>query len=321
MKILISLLFLFSISIQAQLSIYPHQEGNHWTYYGYDGWGLLNVLQKNNIKDSVDAQENHFVTQETTLVYSAEMIAAVIDTSLFKIDTLQQVFGPHLFSDSLNLIYKLNAEPLDSWIIFGPEFGMYELAIVENVWEDELFGITTYFIEITYYNSVDSSALGGQIWYTDTFAFGFGLVQRYYFHSQTWLELQGCIIDNSLYGDTTTVVTSIKDHPLGSTSFRLFNNYPNPFNPTTKIKFTVPRHGGQANAADAFNESTTNVLLKVYDVLGNEITTLVDEQKPPGVYEVEFDGSYVSRRISSGIYFYSLTSGKFHDVKKMILMK
>ncbi len=91
----------------------------------------------------------------------------------------------------------------------------------------------------------------------------------------------------------------------------LYQNYPNPFNPTTKIKFTIP------NAADALNASTTNVLLKVYDLLGKEISTLVDEQKQPGNYEVDFDGS----NLPSGIYFYSITSGKFHDVKKMILMK
>jgi len=62
---------------------------------------------------------------------------------------------------------------------------------------------------------------------------------------------------------------------------------------------------------------TSNVMLKVYDVLGNEIATLVNEEKQPGTYEVEFDG----RGLPSGIYFYQLKAGSFVETKKMILMK
>ena len=87
--------------------------------------------------------------------------------------------------------------------------------------------------------------------------------------------------------------------------FELYQNYPNPFNPSTKIKFTIP-----AGAPQVFT-------LRVYDVLGNEVATLVNEEKPAGVYEVEFDASMYS----SGIYIYQIRAGSFIDVKKMILLK
>lgn len=88
----------------------------------------------------------------------------------------------------------------------------------------------------------------------------------------------------------------------------LNQNYPNPFNPITKIKYSIP----------AIEENVLqNVVLKVYDVLGNEISTLVDEKKASGKYEIEFDASF----LSSGIYIYSINSENKIASKKMILMK
>jgi type IX secretion system substrate protein len=107
----------------------------------------------------------------------------------------------------------------------------------------------------------------------------------------------------------------IKDNDFREINdFPLLQNYPNPFNPTTKISFTVPHHGGEANVG---NENVRSVQLKVYDILGNDITTLVNEAKTTGTYEVEFDGS----RLTSGIYFYQLNAGKYSITKKMLLMK
>jgi hypothetical protein len=87
--------------------------------------------------------------------------------------------------------------------------------------------------------------------------------------------------------------------------FELGQNYPNPFNPTTKINYTVGANGNSP------------VQLKVYDVLGNEVTTLVNEQKPAGTYQITFDASV----LSSGVYFYRLMAGEFISTKKLILMK
>jgi hypothetical protein len=112
------------------------------------------------------------------------------------------------------------------------------------------------------------------------------------------------------------------------TEFSLSQNYPNPFNPNTKIKFTIP-------AVTLSGVEGSLVTLKVYDVLGNEIATLVNEEKPAGEYEVEFSaigGSTTggdAYNLTSGVYFYQLKaidpesrSGQgFIQTKKMILLK
>jgi hypothetical protein len=90
----------------------------------------------------------------------------------------------------------------------------------------------------------------------------------------------------------------------------LEGNYPNPFNPVTVIRYHLP--AGQAGLS-----VNSYVTLKVYDVLGREVATLVNEQKEPGNYSVPFDAS----NIASGVYFYRLTSGSFVDVKRMLIMK
>ena len=92
--------------------------------------------------------------------------------------------------------------------------------------------------------------------------------------------------------------------------FSLEQNYPNPFNPATKIKYSIP------NVTLSGIEGS-RVILKVYDILGNEIATLVNEEKPAGNYEVNFNAS----KLASGVYFYQLQAGSFVETKKMILIR
>lgn len=89
------------------------------------------------------------------------------------------------------------------------------------------------------------------------------------------------------------------------TEFNLFQNYPNPFNPTTTIQYSI--------------SSMQFVKLKIYDMLGREVATLVNEEKPAGIYNAQF--SISDARLSSGIYFYKLQAGNFVDTKKMMLLK
>ena len=97
--------------------------------------------------------------------------------------------------------------------------------------------------------------------------------------------------------------SSIKENNQRAGSYYLFQNYPEPFNPETKIKYRIP--------------GMSFVTLSVYDVLGNEIRILVTEEKTPGIYEVKFNAS----ALPSGIYFYQLKAGNFIQTKKMILLK
>lgn len=110
-----------------------------------------------------------------------------------------------------------------------------------------------------------------------------------------------------------TIPTDIdEDFPV-VTDFDLYQNYPNPFNPVTKIKYTV---------GNSFSASSAWVTVKVFDVLGNEIATLVNESKQPGTYEVEFSAIGGSTAgLSSGVYLYQLNDGGFIQNKKMVLMK
>ena len=108
---------------------------------------------------------------------------------------------------------------------------------------------------------------------------------------------------------TTEAVSSVNENKGLPGQFKLYQNYPNPFNPATEIDYSIPNAGF--------------VTLKVYDMLGNEISTLVNEEKPAGNYNALFNGS----RFASGIYFYRMqvyspgSAGYFIDTKKFILMK
>ena len=128
---------------------------------------------------------------------------------------------------------------------------------------------------------------------------------------------QRCRIRYTVYtqSDSAASITSMGFYIIGEPvdvekeaeqlpeNFSLFQNYPNPFNPTTTIKFTI--------------SDLRFTILKVYDVLRNEVATLVNEEKPAGEYEVEFDAT----GLPSGIYFYQLKAREFIDTKKMILLK
>jgi len=87
------------------------------------------------------------------------------------------------------------------------------------------------------------------------------------------------------------------------TNFYLNQNYPNPFNPSTKIRYSVPQ--------------SSNVVIKVFDILGNEIETLVDEHKQTGTYEL----TWYAENLPSGVYFYQLKADSFVETKKMVLLK
>lgn len=109
--------------------------------------------------------------------------------------------------------------------------------------------------------------------------------------------------------------TDVEDKTTGIiTDYHLAQNYPNPFNPSTTIEYSIPSSNVQGNMK---NENFRSVQLKVYDILGREVATLVNEQQKPGVYSVKWNAV----NNPSGIYLYRLTAGSFSMTKKMILQK
>jgi len=107
--------------------------------------------------------------------------------------------------------------------------------------------------------------------------------------------------------------------------FSLEQNYPNPFNPSTKIRFVIPNvvRNLKDFSSQAPRNDNTIVTLKVYDVLGKEVATLVNEEKPAGSYEVEFNSAETlnGRSLPSGVYIYKIQAGSFISSKKMLLLK
>ncbi|MCF6270016.1 MAG: T9SS type A sorting domain-containing protein [Melioribacteraceae bacterium] len=115
--------------------------------------------------------------------------------------------------------------------------------------------------------------------------------------------------------DGTFTYSEIVEIEIGlPTKFELFQNYPNPFNPTATIKYSIPRGKEYYSQQNRYAQQTS---LKVFDVLGREIATLVNKEQRAGNYEVRFDAS----GLSSGIYFYKLTSGGYNKTMKMLLLK
>ncbi len=102
--------------------------------------------------------------------------------------------------------------------------------------------------------------------------------------------------------DLVTSVEQIEDELL-PTEFRLDQNYPNPFNPSTTIRFALPK--------------TSNVTIKIYDVLGRQVATLVDEKYQPGVYKIIFEAG----ELASGLYIYRIQTEGFTQSRKLMLLK
>jgi len=105
------------------------------------------------------------------------------------------------------------------------------------------------------------------------------------------------------------IVVSINDFHSTDKGFLLYQNYPNPFNPATKIKYSIP--------SNLSSLASRPVSLKVYDMLGNEVATLVNDEKAPGQYEIEWNAV----GLASGIYIYQLQIGSFINSRKMLLLK
>ncbi len=138
----------------------------------------------------------------------------------------------------------------------------------------------------------------------ETLIYGIGLDSLYssWDFGEERRSLRGCLINGVVYGDTTFV--GVEKEEVQVNKYTLEQNYPNPFNPSTIIKYSIKNAG--------------LVTLKVFDLLGREVVTLVNEEKPMGEYSVNFN---TNKNLSSGVYFYTLQAGQYKETKKMILLR
>jgi hypothetical protein len=142
---------------------------------------------------------------------------------------------------------------------------------------------------------------GGANWTMQSFGGTTYLYSMSFVNANTgWAVGAGGIILKTTNGGVTAITPINTEAP---NEFKLEQNYPNPFNPVTNIKFQIPKYG--------------SVILKIYDALGREIKSLVNEELNPGTYEVNWEAS----DYPSGIYFYKLFTTDFSETKKMVLLK
>jgi hypothetical protein len=276
---LLILLSIQAISFAQQLQL---KLGNTWIYQNENGYRIKEV-----ITDSGVFINNNYYYKIT--------VPPNTYGSYLRYDKNDSLYYIYYIGDNVEFpYYKENMSVGDTvhymhpW---GPSFFYVEFESIGNVFDSivTIRWVTYDFIGLVIHDV---------IW---TQEFGM-LSMRDGVTGNVWYTLLGCVINGRAYGDTTTV--GIDDYYTDKPdNYVLYQNYPNPFNPTTKIRWQSPVSGWQT--------------IKVYDVLGNEITTLINEYKPAGSYEVEFNAS----NLSSGIYFYKLTAGSFVSSKKMMVIK
>ncbi len=218
----------------------------------------------------------------------------------------------NIYWDNMCITVCLSCQPpnapgnLSAQVIFNPN-PQVQLNWQDNSWNESGFRI---YRKFGYPNdpgefSVIDTVMNNLIQYVDATV----LTDSTYSY---WISAFNQFGQNS--SDTITITVSdpveveeIENDELPD-EFALLQNYPNPFNPNTVISYQLPVNG--------------NVTIKIYDVLGNEVATLVNEEQAPGIYEIEFNAAQVSRpELTSGVYFYQLKAGDYIETKKMILLK
>lgn len=166
-------------------------------------------------------------------------------------------------------------------------------------------GATTYEVQVSIGKSFSSTAIDTTV--SDTtvkLGIALGANTKYYWHVNATNGTFKSGIYSAADSFTTGIGLDAVNEPTGlPKTFALFQNYPNPFNPTTIIKYDVPK--------------TSQVTIKVYDILGREVTTLVDSKQAAGRYSIQFNGA----RYASGVYFFRMIAGSFVKIQKMMLLK
>ena len=294
------------------LKFYPLAVGNKWvfnhstvTYDPYPNY-FYQIDVKKVLGDTIAPNGKHYYLVNDQTLSESSLLERVdsVDGKVYR------YYEDSTLTENEYVAYDLLAEVGDTLLSYRMGFNtvMFTTMYAEATFEK--WGLTKpkkVFEEYTLHPPI----------FSITQDIGLDSIYSYFDFGETYITLKGCIIDGVIYGDTTTVGVEDDQKPVLS-NFRLEQNYPNPFNPSTKIKFTIP--SVIASGAKQSQLAT----LKVYDILGNEIATLINEELSPGEYEVTFDshsGLSGIRDLPSGVYFYQLKSGSFVQTKKMVLLK
>ena len=278
-----------SDSVKEALKFYPLHIGDYWQYNVIVNYGGFQpdtswIGYKEVIGDTLmPNNKNYFVIEEDKMLFLHSSIRFIRTDS-----TTANVYEYDNYYNTENIIDSLLSKKGDFYLRYECTSDTlkyyFDLLVRTKLIQQYLVSSTSY----------DGWEL----------AQGFGEVMRYFDDvSLVGIHYQCDLIYAEIGGIQYGIKTDIKKSENLPNQFSLYQNFPNPFNPTTNIGFRIAEFGF--------------VSLRVYDILGREVATLVNEEKHAGIYEVTFDGS----DLSSGIYFYKMQAGNYTSVKKMILMK
>ena len=279
-------------------SIYPLEVGNIWVTR--DSW--WRPYYRLEIVDSgvVIEGESYYKTKSTYRTIHGNLNESFIYHRITDSEYVIWYDSTGLYVNPKVKYYKVDTQPGDYWqnttIISGSEIIYY---FVVDTSYYLVFGTSTKVREIFV---TDSSGYENFTFWSEEF----GLLEHYVhdFELGNYIYLWGCVIDGVLYGDTTFLTVGVDDiQNVPVTEYKLYQNFPNPFNPSTSISYYLPER--------------SYVKLKVYDLLGKEITVLINEEKEADHYQVNLDAS----NLPSGVYIYTLQVNGFTDSKKMLLLR
>lgn len=281
-KYIIVVIIFGSISINAQFknSHFPLDIGNMWFY----SWA-----------PTIDSTIRTSLEVISDTLMSDGKLYSRIDKFDKKDSTWERTLGFHYLREENNILYKFPNDTLLNYdwnnnTTSSELNGTYSKV---NIEEKDIFGkrVLTYFL---YYNDYEGISISDSIGYFDLYALNW----------RDWLQssrqLVGCIINKINYGSITGIRQNEKSIP---NDYQLFQNYPNPFNPSTIIKY--------------FLQSSGDVTLKLYNILGKEILTLVNKYQSYGEYEVGLN----MKDYPSGVYFYTLSCNNYIKTKKLLLLR
>jgi hypothetical protein len=293
---ILAIIFLFTITSEYCFAQYmrlsaPVSQGNIWVYWVNSGY------EKIIIKDSVisiDSVEYTFITfipfrgifwgdgKPVRIKWNDDVVVRLDST----------------YPDINNefIYYKKNCKIGDTWTQRNARLGGQ---ITYKVVDTSIANIFNTITTVKVINVTDGLIVDFEFWCEK-----FGFLQDASPFGGTEYTLKGCVIDGVLYGDTSTVTDvweNVQDFTLDN--YNLYQNFPNPFNPATTIRYQIPQSG--------------IVVLKIYDILGSEVATLVNETKEAGNFAVKFNPA----NLPSGVYIYTLQVNDFTSSKKMLLMK
>jgi len=264
---------------------YPLQIGNEWFYRSVGSLDSTIAVSVRVVGDSLFSNgQRYFVLNHDDIM--GQRFVRADSTSVY------------YFTGQDQLVFRLNAQVGDTtWLGWGP-YAFVRLARIDTF---TVFGFS---------QRVLTFELDGLLYAVMKLTQRFGPMTewRYSDPPPPWpewgMELVGCTIDSVRYGNTL----SMTDNDNVPQSFELYQNFPNPFNPETHIAYTL--------------RSRSQVMVRVFDLLGREIRTLIDEIQQPGAHLAMWDGrDKLGRLVSSGVYLYQLRTPEFSQVRKMIFLR